>query len=208
MRLIKYTHACVRLERGGNVLVVDPGIWSETEALDGANAVLVTHEHFDHIDYDRLRAACKADPELRIWTNADVAAQLAELGRAVTAVASGEDFEAAGFAVHACGDRHAYTFEKLPDAANLGYLVDGVYHPGDAFHVPQAEVETLLVPTAAPWLKVGEAIEFVRRVAPRRAYSIHDAILTEAGQELTDRWMSENSNTDYRRLAVGASVDL
>ncbi|MDQ5862445.1 MAG: MBL fold metallo-hydrolase, partial [Actinomycetota bacterium] len=51
MKLTKYTHACVRLEQDGRVLVLDPGTFSETEeALDGAQAVLITHEHGDHVD--------------------------------------------------------------------------------------------------------------------------------------------------------------
>lgn len=208
MRLVKYTHACVRLERNGNVLVIDPGIWAEPEAFDGAHGVLVTHEHYDHIDPDRLRAAVKANPAPHVWTNADVAKQLADLGEAVTGLGSGEEFEAAGFTVRTCGDRHAFTFAQLPDAANLGYIVDGVYHPGDAFAMPETEVETLLVPTAGPWMKVGEAIDFVRRVRPSRAYSIHDAILTEAGLQLTDRWMSDHSQTDYQRIPVGGSVEI
>ena len=60
MRLTKYTHACVRLERDGSVLVIDPGIWSEPHALLGTHAVLVTHEHCDHLYWDhidRLRLA-------------------------------------------------------------------------------------------------------------------------------------------------------
>lgn len=206
--MIKYTHACVRLERGGDVLVIDPGIWAEPAALDGATGILVTHEHFDHIDYDRVRAACAANSALRIWTNDDVAGTLADLGDTVTAVASGEEFVASGFAVRACGDRHAFTFEKLPDVANLGFLVEGVYHPGDAFFVPPVEVDTLLVPTCAPWLKVGEAIDFVRAIAPQRAYSIHDALLNERGEQIVDRWLADMGGTGYGRLAIGSSVDL
>jgi hypothetical protein len=57
-------------------------------------------------------------------------------------------------------------------------------------------------------MKVGEAIDFVRRVRPSRAYSIHDAILTEAGLQLTDRWMSDHSQTDYQRIPVGGSVEV
>ena len=50
MRLTKLGHACVRLDKDGAVLVIDPGAVSDPGALAGANAVLITHEHFDHID--------------------------------------------------------------------------------------------------------------------------------------------------------------
>ena len=46
MRLTKLGHACVRLDKDGAALVIDPGVWSQAaEALSGASAVLVTHEH-------------------------------------------------------------------------------------------------------------------------------------------------------------------
>ena len=61
MRLTKYAHACVRVEDGG-VLVVDPGIFTDPEALAGADAVLVTHEHPDHIDVKALTAAIGGRP--------------------------------------------------------------------------------------------------------------------------------------------------
>ena len=45
MQFTKLGHACVRLVKDGGVLVIDPGGWSGDGALDGAHAVLVTHEH-------------------------------------------------------------------------------------------------------------------------------------------------------------------
>jgi len=75
MQLTKFTHACVRLDDGNRSLVLDPGVFSELEsALDGAGGVLITHEHADHIDADRLRAAVRKDPRLRVWAPAGVAA--------------------------------------------------------------------------------------------------------------------------------------
>ena len=35
MRLTKLGHACVRLEKDGAALVIDPGIWSGPDALAG-----------------------------------------------------------------------------------------------------------------------------------------------------------------------------
>ena len=39
MRITKYTHACVRIEHDGKVLVIDPGVWTEPEAVAGADAL-------------------------------------------------------------------------------------------------------------------------------------------------------------------------
>ena len=209
MRLTKFTHACVQLEKDGKVLVVDPGIWAEPAALSTADAVLITHEHFDHVDLEGLRAAVAANPALGVWTNPDLAAQLGDLGGAVVAVRPGTRFTAAGFAVLAVGGQHAYIHEKTPELANVGFVIeDSVYHPGDAYFVPDVPVETLLVPTSGPWVKLGESIDFVRAVHPRRAHSVHDYLLSETGLQLVDRWLDQRAETDYSRLPTGEPVDL
>ena len=99
MRLTKMGHACVRLEKGGQTLVIDPGTLTEPEALDGAEAVLITHEHPDHVDMDRFRIAAKRAPHLEIWTTSALAGQLEGIGANVHAVGRGDSFAAAGFDV-------------------------------------------------------------------------------------------------------------
>jgi len=207
MRLIKYTHACVRLERDGSVLVIDPGVFSEAEALAGATAVLVTHEHPDHLDEASLRAACAADPQLRVFTNAELAGKLE--GLPVTAVGVGEEFTAAGFRVRAYGGQHAEVYAGLPGIANLGYLVeDAVYHPGDSVSPPDAPVRVLLVPVSGPFLKLSEAIDLVRTVKPDLAVPIHDILLSDTGRSLVDGWIDNQGNADYRRLAPTESLEI
>jgi L-ascorbate metabolism protein UlaG (beta-lactamase superfamily) len=209
MRLTKFTHACVRLEDGDRALVIDPGIWAEPPALDRAAAVLITHEHDDHMDPGMLSAALAANPGLAVYAPEAAAGRLSALGSAVVTVSVGDTFTAAGFEVRAVGGRHAVTYENYPDCANLGYVVDGgLYHPGDSLHRPDVDVDTLLVPAAAPWLKLAEALDFVRDIAPRRAYPIHDAALSEIGQQNVDSWIGEDGHTDYARIPVGESVTL
>ena len=99
MRITKFTHACLRIEHDGGVLVIDPGVYSEAEALDGADAVLITHEHVDHVDIEALRGVIR--PELTVHTHADVEAQLTDLDADVYAVAPGDTFVAAGMTVRA-----------------------------------------------------------------------------------------------------------
>ena len=207
MRLTKYGHACVRLDLAGGSVVLDPGTYSPDVDLAGVADVLVTHEHADHIDVDRLVPLVRDG--LRLHTNADVAASLAsDHGLEVHAVGPGETFTVAGVDVRVVGGEHAEIYNGLPGCANVGFVLAGLYHPGDALHVPEVEVATLLVPVSAPWLKLREALDFVRAVAPARAFPIHDAMFSDIGNAGVDRWMVQEGGTDYRRLIPGGSTEV
>lgn len=211
MRLTKLGHACVRLERDGVVLVLDPGtapFADAAAALQGADAVLVTHQHGDHFDADAIRAAHAANDRLQVVLPHDTAGDLADLGAAVRGVGPGEGIVVAGVPVRTVGGEHAVIHPDYPVPANVGYLIDGLYHPGDALAVPDAPVATLLVPMHAPWSKTGEIVDFVRAVGPERAHPVHDGLLNETGLALVDGWLDRAGGTAYSRLASGDSVDL
>ncbi|WP_087930324.1 MBL fold metallo-hydrolase [Streptomyces albireticuli] len=213
MKLTKQSHACVRLEKDGRTLVIDPGAFSEEDAALGADAVLVTHEHPDHFDIGRLRAALDANPAAELWTLRSVAEQVSAAfpGRVHT-VGEGDTFTAAGFDVQVHGQLHAVIHPDIPRITNVGYLVDGtVFHPGDALTLPGQPVDTLMVPVMAPWNKVGEIIDYLREVRPRRAIDIHDALLTDLARPVYDRMLGPAGpgvGTDHARLAPGETVEL
>jgi L-ascorbate metabolism protein UlaG (beta-lactamase superfamily) len=218
MMLTKFTHSCVRLEKDGKVLVFDPGNFSETDlALAGADAVLITHEHPDHIDVDAVSAALAAGDALQLFAPAGVAAQLLEkapdAGDQVHAVAPGEDFETAGFSIRTFGGQHAVIHPQIPVVANIGYFVDSnVYHPGDSFIVPDGvDVRTLLLPIHAPWNKVGEVVDFVIGVRAPKAFPIHDALLNDNGRGLVEGHVTRfgaRYGTEYRHLSSGDTVEV
>ncbi len=212
MRLTKMGHACVRLEKDGAVLVIDPGAFSEPEALNGATAILVTHEHFDHVVPDRMSAALATDPALQLWSTEAVASQFAAYGDRVRAVAHGDTFSAAGFDVHVYGSEHAVLHQDIPMVANIGFMLDGdIFHPGDALTVPEDPVGTLLLPVNAPWLKLSEMIDYGRAVAPRRGYAIHDALLSAIGLQVLDNWLplaAGSGGATFTQLENGTSIDL
>ncbi|MCW2640849.1 MAG: beta-lactamase protein, partial [Dactylosporangium sp.] len=120
MRLTKFSHSCIRLERDGAVLVIDPGSLSEREALDGVDAVLITHEHFDHLDVEALTDALGKRPTIEVYTHPDVMEKLGDLSAAANPVVAGDEFTAAGLHVRAYGGLHAIIHPELPRVANLG----------------------------------------------------------------------------------------
>ncbi|MEU6890886.1 MBL fold metallo-hydrolase [Streptomyces sp. NPDC046557] len=210
MKLTKRLHSCVQLEKDGRVLVIDPGVFSEPDAGLGADVLLVTHEHPDHFEEGRLRAALDANPEAGLWTLRSVAEKLAGAypGRVHT-IGHGDAFEAAGFDVRVHGELHAEIHPDLPRVTNVGYLVDGsLFHPGDALTVPGVPVETLMLPVHAPWNKIGEVIDYLREVKPRRALDIHDAYLADLARPVYDGLLGALGGTDHGRLGAGDATHL
>ncbi|MER7313437.1 MBL fold metallo-hydrolase [Streptomyces halstedii] len=208
--LIKKAHSCVRLERDGRALVIDPGGFSEDDAAVGADAILVTHEHPDHFDEGRLRAGLESNPAAQVWTLRSVAEQLSTAfpGRVHT-VGHGDTFSAAGFDVQVHGELHAVIHPDIPRITNVGFLVDGsVFHPGDALTVPDRPVDTLMLPVMAPWNKISEVIDYVREVAPRRAIDVHDALLTDLARPIYDRQIGELGGADHGRMTPGEATRL
>lgn len=218
MLLTKFAHACVRLEKDNFVLVIDPGSFSEPKvALEGANAILITHEHFDHIDSEVVAEALASNPKLQIFAPAGVAAELQTANPAqseqVHEVLPDSSFDAAGFSIKTYGGQHALVNPRLMPVANIGYLVDGnLYHPGDSFTVPDGlQVETLLVPIHAPWSKTMEVVDFVTSVRPAKAFQIHDALLSELGLKFVATQIEQFGSrygVEFRILAVQESVEI
>ena len=188
-KLTRWGHSCVRLEVGGRVLVLDPGTYSDVgDALAGAQEVLVTHEHPDHLDVEAVVSAARRGVD--VGGPEPVVAALAAAGapgERLQVLRPGDHFRVAGFDVQVLGGEHAVIHPDLPPVANLAYLVDGaVLHPGDSWALPPAgtAVDVLLLPLGAPWLRVSDAVEHVRAVRPRRVVGIHDAGLADFGRGL------------------------
>lgn len=209
MRVTKFTHSCLRID-GDAVLVIDPGAFSERSALTGADAVLITHEHFDHLDVDALADAVAQHPGLRVFAHPDVLPKLTAFTDVVTAVQPGTEFTAAGYTVRAYGGEHAIIHPEIPQIANLGFVIsdgtDTVYTPGDSYTVPDEHVDTLFVPINAPWMKLSEAIDFVRAVKPGRAFALHDSLLTDTGAQVSGGHLERLGGTKYARVAPGSVV--
>jgi L-ascorbate metabolism protein UlaG (beta-lactamase superfamily) len=210
MRISKHGHACVRIEHEGHTVVIDPGVFTDPEAIDGATAVLLTHEHPDHTHADHLRRT-----DAPIWTVGGVAdllrADAPDVAERVATVAPGEQFDA-GIPVRPVGEWHAVIHDDLPRVHNSGFLLTvgdtRIFHPGDALTGPGEPVDLMCLVVSAPWMKVGEAIDFARAVEAPRFLGIHDRVYSEAGLGIVDGHLGRllGEEKEFVRIADGAEL--
>jgi L-ascorbate metabolism protein UlaG (beta-lactamase superfamily) len=207
VQLIKHAHACVSLVKDDGRIVIDPGTFTPDApvAVAAAEAVLITHEHFDHFDENLIAQALDARPDLRVYGPASVVERWSARNGQVNTVTAGDSVTVAGFHIAVFGDLHAAIHRDIPRVANVGYLVEErLFHPGDAYHVPPTPIDTLLLPTSGPWTKLGEAADYVREVAPKRLVQIHEIMLSQTGQQSMARFLSPEALTEVPLTIVTA----
>jgi L-ascorbate metabolism protein UlaG (beta-lactamase superfamily) len=214
MKITKYGHACVVLQEQGKKLVIDPGSWTEgLGSLDAIAAVVITHNHGDHLRIEHLNAIVQQNPGVQIFGPQEVVNDAAKNNIQVNKVISGFTATVGPFTIRFYGDMHAVIHQSFPPVPhNVGVLVnDTFYYPGDSFTVPDgAPVKTLAVPASAPWMKIAEAVDFIAMVQPQVCFSTHNALLSDIGQQLTDSWFKRTCDTlhaEYYSLKPGESFN-
>ncbi|PZR03517.1 MAG: MBL fold metallo-hydrolase [Archangium gephyra] len=211
MLLTRYEHACLVLEHEHERLVIDPGGWTRPLGeLTGVVGVVVTHEHADHWADAQLRALREANPGMRILGPDGVA--IAATNHPVERVRHGDVVEVGGFRLEFFGEKHAVIHESIPVVDNVGVLVNGaLYYGGDAYTAPGVAVPVLAAPVGAPWLKIGEAMDYVLAVAPARSFAVHDLPLSEVGlqmQRARIAWATEQGGGAFVALEPGDTLEL
>ena len=212
MRLTKFGHSCLLVEEGGARVLLDPGSFSDGfETLEGLTAVCLTHQHVDHLDPERVRPLLDRNPGVRVVSDEGSAEALGEAGADVEVVHDGDELALGGLALRVVGRDHAAVHPEVPVVPNVGYLVGGrLFHPGDALTMPGEPVEVLAVPAGAPWLKLADAVDYLRKVGPRVAVPVHEKVLSEVGISSHYRLLEQlgGPGTAFRVLDDGRPVEL
>jgi len=211
VKVTKYEHATLVVGSTDRQLVIDPGMFLTPPDFANTVAIVITHEHGDHWSEDNLRRILEISPDAKIYGPQGVADAAA--GFDVNVVEEGDTVEVEPFTLRFFGTKHAVIHESIPVPDNVGVLVnDELYYPGDSYTVPEGvQVGTLAAPVGAPWLKIGDAIDFVLAVKPKRAFFAHEMTLSVAGKGMqADRlkWATEQNGGSWIPLEVGESVDL
>jgi L-ascorbate metabolism protein UlaG (beta-lactamase superfamily) len=219
VRLTFHGHACVVLSAAATRLVIDPGTLAEAPAaLTGATAVLVTHEHPDHLAADAVVAALRSDELLTLHATPGAVRLLLDAGAPpdrIHEVAAGDELRFDDARVHVGGGAHAPIHALVPGVENRTFTVtiDGttVHHPGDSFDLPASAPDVLCLPVSGPWLRLAEAMDAAAAAGARTVVPVHDALLSETGHQLVGRWLDTarvGGAYAYHRLEVGESLEV
>lgn len=203
MKITKFEHACLVIEKNNQSIVVDPGNFSrDFVAPNNVVVVIITHEHQDHCDPAKITEIFNKNPNCILVSTAGVISKIKDMP--TKPANAGQSLQIGDFGLEFFGGKHAEIHSSIPIIDNLGVMIDGlVYYPGDSFAIPDTPVDILALPVAAPWMKISQSIDFLQQVKPRLAFPTHDAILSGDGKSIVDKLLraaSDEAGSTYERI--------
>ncbi len=210
MKVTKYGHCALLIEESGVRILTDPGSYSlsQVEARN-LNAIVITHEHADHLHMDSLRILLKENPGVRVITNSGVGVILTKEGISFELMEDGVTGDVSGLKLEAMGNKHAEIYQNFGQVQNTGFFFGGrLFYPGDAFYIPKTRPEILALPVAGPWMKISEAMKYALEVRPKFAFPVHDGGVKQFGAaHLVPETFLVSEGIDFRPMKEGDGQD-
>jgi L-ascorbate metabolism protein UlaG (beta-lactamase superfamily) len=211
MQITKLEHACLVLEQDNQRIILDPGSYTRPVGeYKNVVAVVITHMHDDHCSEAQLDAILESNPEVVIYGTDEVCRRLEKYQ--TVAVHHGDYFTQGNFTLEFFGDIHAEIHRSIPLIQNCGVMINGkLYYPGDSYTQPDRAVELLACPTSAPWLRIGDVMDFVAAVKPQRTIATHNVHLSDIGHELNNgrvKLVTESVGGKFEYLTPGQTTQL
>lgn len=212
MKITKFEHSAMILEKAGKRLVIDPGNFLSLTDFPDVVGVVITHEHPDHWTPDHLGRILRDSPGAEVFAPAAVVAAAAAEDITAQPSTPGVTVEIGPFELTFFGGHHAVIHESIPVIDNVGVIVDGEFaYAGDSFALPGVPITTLAVPAGAPWMKLAESMDYVLAVKPQHAFAVHEMPLSLWGVELASSrltWAMEQVGGEFHRLAPSETLDI
>lgn len=214
MKVKKLGHCCFVVEpKEGVRIMTDPGSPDYSGNTDGEmniNAVLITHEHADHLHIETLKKVLENNPNAIVVTNTVAGKLLDAEGISYTKVEEGEDFEIEGVKIVGFGDKHAEIYKEFSQVQNTGYMIDKLCYPGDSFSNPKTNVDILALPVAGPWMKIKNTVDYALEIKPRISFPVHDGMMKSFFKpiyKVPEHFLTQN-NIVFKTLEIGKEENL
>lgn len=220
MKITKLGHCCLRIEcvsesgTGDKSIVTfltDPGSYTDAQNTQtGIDAVVISHEHSDHLHIESLKTVLAHNPNAIVISNDSVGTLLSAENISFSRVAHGEEFDVKGVRVRGFGTVHAPIFRDYEQVENTGYFfADRLFYPGDAFTNPGVAVDILAFPVTGPWCNISDSMNYLLSVKPNHAFGVHDGNLVRP-TGITKRlpeMLAEQNGIQYHYLELGKKYE-
>lgn len=213
MKITKLGHCCLLIETEGKRILTDPGVFTaEVDMPESIDLVVISHEHQDHLHTDSLKAIIARNPAAIVVCNSSVGKLLDQHKIPYRVLEGSAQDEIDGIFIKAHDAKHAEIYKNFGQVQNTGYFItNDLFYPGDSFEDPVHYARILALPSGGPWCKVGDAIRFALKIAPEKAFPVHDGIEREDRvgffHSTLQKALKEDGNIDFIPLKGGESAD-